>query len=68
MENGLTFGVKCICVLGETSLCLEANASAFGVKCTCVFWCMVFVGDLSGCLLGVFSSWMSLMDCFGLSF
>lgn len=51
MENAFAFGVKRPCVLDETSLRLEANASAFEVKCTCVLECMVFVGDLRGFLL-----------------
>lgn len=57
-ENAFAFGVKRTCVLGETSLRLEANASAFAVKCTCVLGCMVFVGDLRGCLV-------DLDDCLG---
>lgn len=51
MENAFAFGGKRTCVLDETSLRLEANASAFEVKCTCVLGCMVFVGDLRGCLV-----------------
>lgn len=57
-ENAFAFGVKRTCVLGETSLCLEANASAFEVKCTCVLGCMVFEGDLRWCLV-------DLDDCLG---
>lgn len=50
-ENAFAFGVRRTCVLGETSLRLEANASAFEVKCTCVLEGIASEGDLGGRLL-----------------